>query len=174
MQPKNSFSFPFEQWVWIKKKKKKPGFWQRRRFVGWKYIERGKQQRKDRRQILLLGVLPGSFLRCSRQLQNWACVLDWPYSSSSRLEKNMHFISTCFLLFHCFSLLSKLSSIILKRGQLLWPLSFWFLDFQLFIPWKDLRTLRESWPHFTLARHSPVPGYWRKKRINGIILLTLF
>lgn len=168
MQPKNSFSFPFEQWVWIKKKKK-----------AWFLAEEevcglGKQQRKDRRQILLLGVLPGSFLRCSRQLQNWACVLNWPYSSSSRLEKNTHFISTCFLLFHCFSLLSKLSSIILKRGQLLWPLSFWFLDFQLFIPWKDLRTLRESWPHFTLARHSPVPGYWRKKRINGIILLTLF
>ena len=106
--------------------------------------------------MFLLGVLPRSFLRCSRQLQNWACVLNWPHGSSSRLEKNTHFISTFLLLVHCSSLLllSKLSPVTVQREQLLWQLSFWFFDLQLLIPQKALRTPQESWPHFTSARHS--------------------
>lgn len=67
---RNSLPFSFEQlqlkWVWIRK----DWFLAAESVVGWRYIEGGETEEEGQKVNASAGVLPRSFLRCSRQLQN--------------------------------------------------------------------------------------------------------
>lgn len=149
----------------------------------------GKQRRERERQKLLPGYYLGS-TQVHSEWQNQACVFYGPHGSSPRLENRFspelrpwphstHFICTFLLSIYCFFLLSQLSPAGMKRRKLLWQLSFFekalnVFGLQLLIPGNALRTPQDSWPYFTSARHSLCPEIEGRKRINGIILLTLF